>query len=371
MKRCVKPQEFCSGTIKEEEKDTGGGDEDVVWTPEELIDVKKRRLFGSVADAPFDGRGGSGGGGKNPVFDALNHHSRQSTPAIKQEPQDQRDTKSSLKERMDTLVQQDSPPVFDRQRAKEETNGKKETAATLLFPGDNLRADLWQRSNTSRQEIEEILSVARKEGREFDTLCALAEKDESCEPFAGLYALTERASVRLAKRYIDAYMRERVTVRKFEMENTPTKRSLEPYYRFREEKEEPETWGEEGTEGTAHWCRTTFTLTAPCVRVCWAGIDGAPPVSRSRSGNAAWSEHCDQSVAWERIKTKNWSIRNPLVRMLSIHAQAHSSCTHARQVEEWLQAAKKNWPLAKQRKVWKEHSEWHEHPTLNVPLCTE
>ena len=126
--------------------------------------------------------------------------------------------------------------------------------------------------------------------------------------------------------------------------------------------------GENATETETRWWKTTFTLTAPCVEVCMKGIDGIPTVSFSCAPDSAWEENRDKSVKWERVKTKNWSIRNPLVRMAAIHAQAHASCIHSKRTREWLERIKKQWALAKQRKVWKTHENWYKHPVLRVPL---
>lgn len=345
--------------------------ESETWTPEEMIDPKKRRLMlSSVSrqNGPLKLNGAANW--SNAIFGTDSN--RKETPGA-----------PSLKERMDAVVQND--PI--REERAYESGALSKTIVTKkqnlyqvkevadFVPAPQTKALVSSTDSTLTAAniqlgdktaistvFDAVLTQSRKDGCEFDTLCALAL---TCKSFAAIYALSAKASIALVKRYIDAYMRERVTVRKFEIENTPTKLSLEPYYQFREEKDEQQ---DEDTETERHWSRTTFTLTAPCISVCWKGIDGVPPVSLSRSPAAAWADHCDQSALWERVKTKNWSIRNPLVRLVAIHAQAHAACTHSYRINEWLKRVKKDWPLAKQRKPWKEHAQWHDRPILQCAL---
>ena len=326
------------------------------WTPEEMIDPKKRRLMLSSSVSRHNAFTSTVHGAAS-IFGV--DGSRGETVGV-----------SSLKERMDA-VPHNHPNRKDCQRQTLKTVDKKSSLYQLApetkvlirsaDPTFTESFDLCDKTAISTV-FDAVLAQSRRDGCEFDTLCSLAL---TCKSFSAIYALSAGASVALVKRYIDAYMRERVTVRKFEIENTPTKLSLEPYYQFREEKDEQE---DEDAEKERHWSRTTFTLTAPCISVCWKGIECLPAVSVSRSPSAAWLEHCDQSALWERVKTKNWSIRNPLVRLVTMHAQAHSACTHSYRINEWLKRVKKDWPLAKQRKPWKAHSDWHDRPILQCPL---
>lgn len=366
-------------------------EQDAIWTPEETIDVKKRRLFLSEKRPialPAHNASLIPLGGNN------SSSSSRSARECRLEEKQPRCVEQSLKERMDVLLQDDisldstkSSDRLDRFKDTNKTEGfgnKKSNKPVVLVPykhGKSVQkgfsedsqtdstpavVDWWRSEKNCAIIFDAVLLQARKHGHEFDLLCALSR---TCKSIASIYALSPSVSLDLSKRYIDAYMRERITVRKFEMENTPTKLSLEPYYQFREEKDEQlSSWAGGETEEDRHWWRTTFTLTAPCISVCWKGIDGIPPVSVSRSCSAAWAEHCDESVQWERVKTKNWSIRNPLVRLAAIHAQAHASCKHAQRMSAWLAQIKKNWLLAKQRKAWKEHADWHENPILHVTL---
>lgn len=209
--------------------------------------------------------------------------------------------------------------------------------------------------------FEPILEIAAQNGFEFDLLCKLAK---SCKALAALFALSPKCSTAIIRRYVDAFMREKVTVRKFELDNTPTKESLEPFYHFEEERDG--TGSEPGD-----WIRKTFTLTAPCVNCCLKDVEGIPNVLVSKEASQPWKNNVNVSSQFERVKTKNWAIRNPLVRLVAIYCQSHTGCSHANQVHEWLETVKQ-WPLAKQRKPWNELTAWHDHPpTLALPSFSQ
>lgn len=201
--------------------------------------------------------------------------------------------------------------------------------------------------------LEHYLARARRECREFDALRVLAL---TCKRLADMYALHSKAPVSLIVRYVDAFMREKVQRRKFEMDNTPTKASLEPYYQFERERDPdaPEN----------HF--PTCTLTAPAVRACWKGVKGVPMAVFSKAADASWHDRSSATEGdWDRIKTKTWSIRNPLTRLVSMYAQIHTECEHAPVVQAWVTRVKKEWPLAKQRKPWKDLIDWHERPIVS------
>lgn len=232
--------------------------------------------------------------------------------------------------------------------------------------------------------VEGVLHVAREYGFEFEAMCTMAML---CKSVSRLLALSPAsASVQLVQRYADAFFRERVTIRKFEIDQTPTKQSLEPYYQFAEEFRRggfgaERGAGEESLAGDDHQnnaeagensffsshSRSTFTLTAPCVHQCLKGVKGIPAFALSKNPLFPWRQNVDTSSEWERVKTKNWEIRNPLFRLVSIYAQSHATCVHAARFHEWV-ARVKTWSLARERKPWAELREWHDKPpTLRIP----
>lgn len=231
---------------------------------------------------------------------------------------------------------------------------QEEAPLALLLQRQQQPVQQWPAS-ALRTVFDNVLLVAGENGFEFDVLRTLAR---TCKRFSQLYALSPSAPLPLIQRYVDAFMRERIVMRKFQIDDTPTKDSLEPYYHFQKE--------EEIAQGHLEpYTKTTYTLTAPSVRACWKGVQGVPNIVVSKVPGTPWFDTPDSSGTWERIKTKNWSIRNPLVRLVAMHAQTHAECCHAAAVHEWLETVK-TWPLAKQRKPWSALTEWHDKPPTLV-----
>lgn len=175
-----------------------------------------------------------------------------------------------------------------------------------------------------------------------------------CSALADRYLLRVDASADTIMLYMRAFLREHIALRKFDdMDNTPTRDCLRPYYRFAHES--PFT-----VLGDSH--RYVCTLVAPAIRQCYKGVGGVPPTTRSYAPEATYAQQRDIQFDWVRIRTKHWQIKQPLTRMVAMYAQRHEVCAHAAAVRAWLARVRAHG--SRSRKMWQKYADELDRPVL-------
>lgn len=166
---------------------------------------------------------------------------------------------------------------------------------------------------------------------------------------ADRWALGPNASPHTVMLYVRTFFRQYVHLRKFDdIDNTPTRDALRPYYRFAHE---------HPLLDLDHPSRSVCTLVAPAIRQCYQGIVGVPSTTRSYDADAPYGAQCDVQYDWARVRTKHWQIKNPLARVLAIVGQRHEACVHSAHVRAWSARLR---AYSRSRKVWEAFADqWH------------